>query len=208
MRELILFDYNIDNSIIKIFSKSSKLFLLKNNIYDLNKFKHLNNLYMFEDNFKSFDIFSSLLKKQSIEIIINTNYPYVAKKIEQLNFNELKKNLNINLIPIFYFIKNLILMKKKIFITIFLHEFKKKYFLLENQIYNQIYVSFINSFSSEIRLLKKDIYINFIITNNLNLDYKKSIYPYKNIAYKDLDALENLYFYILKKKFKNKIFSI
>lgn len=208
MHNLIIFDNNSDSSIIQLFSKKKKIFLIKNNIYDLNKYKNLNNLYMIENNFVSFDIFNNLLKgKKNNEIIINTKYPCSAKIIDQLDFNELKYDINKNLVPTFYFIKKLLLNKKKIFITILLHEFKKKYFLLENQIYNQSYISFINSFSNEIQLIK-NLYVNFIVTNNLELDYKKSIYPYKKCVYKDLSVLENLYFHIIKKRFRNKIFNI
>lgn len=208
MSNLIFFDNNIDSFLVDIFSKKNKVFLLKDNIYDLHKYKNINTLYMIENNFLSFDIFSNLLKEKKInEIIINTKYPDIAKIVEQLNFNNLKYEVDKNLVPIFYFIKNLFLIEKKIFVTIFLHEFRKKYFLLENQLYNLSYINFINSFNNKANIVK-NLYINFITTNNLYIDYKKSIYPYRKIVYKDVSVLENLYSYIIKKNFKNKIFNI
>lgn len=206
MKKLIIFDLNLNSYFL---FKKYKLLNVKNNIYDLEK-NNNSLLYLLENNDTSFEIFTDLLNKDKPicnKIFINTGYPINAKPFIQTSYNELLLNMNNNLAAIMFFIKYL-LKNNKLYIIIALHEFNKRKFLIQNQVYNKGLMEFMYNIHMEYCNLRK-VYINCLITNKVHLPYKKNIYPYKNIIeYKNIDTIYNIFDNVIKSKFTNKIFKI
>jgi hypothetical protein len=206
-KNVVIFDFNSETS--RLFSKFlywNSIISVKYNIYDLEK-DYDSTLFLIEDYNDSFNVFCLLLKKKCkiTHIIVNTKYPNKAELFLQFSFAILKNNIQEHIIYLCEFIKNLINIYTNLRIFFFLHEFKKKQFLICNQMYNSCLLELMSNIYNEYGVIKR-IYINCISTNGIKLNYKSRIYPYREDKfYKNVNF--SLFLYNLaKSKFNNMLF--
>ena len=175
---VVVFDLNKNTCEFNIGKEIKRLFL-KYNIYDLEQFNE-GYLYLVENNKNAFFILNSLIMKKNKKldtVIINTVYPSNARLFEQYSFSDMKNILIFNAMNILNFIKFLIIFNINFNIIFLLHEVNKNQFLFENQMYNNIFMSLMNTVHNEYNKTK-NIRIVCVATNNVYLSYKKNVYPY------------------------------
>ncbi len=204
---LILFDTNNTTHTFTPYNKIYNIIIITNNIYHLEY--NANIIYPIKINNKSINILTELIKfkfNKINNIIINTTYPQSAHLFEQTNCTKLITHLIKNIIHTIYLIKTLIILliqSNNPTINIILHEFNENKFLIESQCINNILINVMKTIISEYENIT-NLKINCFATNNINLLYKKTIYPYKNFK-KNI----NIYNYLLKTKtITNKIIKL
>lgn len=189
-----------------------KIILINKNIHTLEKVKRNNKIIIYPINLKENNnysekiIISNIIKKYSYNIsaiIIDTKEPKNAqpfKNIDIKNLNDLLYTDINNTINLLNFNSNL---DSKIKLIILINKEIKKinnFFTIKNCI-NKFLIEFMKNENNN-----KNIYINCISTENINLDYKNYIYPFKNkTKLKDIIILAKTCKFIIEKNIKNKI---
>lgn len=160
------------------------------------------------DNYeKEKSIFFEIIKKNinKIEkIIIDTKEPEYARLFSNINNEEFLYLLNKDIENVLKLFKSFLKYEDKIKILILIHKEKnaKNNFLIIKNCINKFLLEFMNNINKNYTNIK----INCISTENVNLEYKKNIYPFKkNIHFKKVSDLTNACMFILKKNIKNKI---
>lgn len=217
-KNIILHGINIDQ--IKSLqnkesSNNDQIIILEKNVYILEKTNKCSNAHVFPFDPTKNDIITIkyLLEKKLKKIdglIIYTSEPIEITLTDQINNKNLNNNIQTNINTIFLIIKSFIpLLKKstKPFITIYLHKNIKniKAFLSMPECINSTLTTLSKILNQEYKNIK-NIRINLLSTENINLTYKKRIYPYKK---SNTIASENnlikTHSYLLNKNIKNKI---
>lgn len=205
-----------NNNLIKLISKkiNENIILINENIYNLERITKNNKkiiLYpiKFEkENYeKEKSIFFEIIKKRinNIEkIIIDTKEPKYARIFSNISNDEFTNLLKKDIENITTLLKSFLTYTNKIKIIILIHKEKNTNanFLIFKQCINKFLLELMHSINAS----NKNTYINCISTENINLEYKKNIYPFKkNIHLKKISDLTNTCICILKKNIKNKI---
>jgi hypothetical protein len=193
---------------------NKKLILINSEIKKLEKIKKNNqNIKIYPINFKedNYEKEKTLFQKLIITfskkinlLIIETNEPKYAQPFENINLNEFTKALNNDIKNTIKLLQNIIKIEKEIKIIIILHrekKYKKCFFIPQNCIN-----TFIIELMKNINENNKNITVNCISTENLNLEYKQNIYPFKKKNnLKEIDVIVNACILINKINIQNKI---
>jgi hypothetical protein len=188
-----------------------KIILLNKNIFNLEKIKNNNKIIIYPINFeeknyeKEKSIFLEITTKHLKEInkiIIDTKEPKYAKTFQNINnedfINALKNDLEqvVNLLKMFFNQKS----KVKVIILIHKEKTEKNDFLTIKSCINKFLIELMNNVN------KNNININCVSTENIKLNYKKNIYPFKkNTNLKKISYLTKVLKFIFEKNIKNKI---
>lgn len=203
-----------NEKIITSLSKNikEKIILLNKNIFNLEKITRNNNKIIiypiaFEEKHyeKEKSIFLEIAAKYLNEIkkiIIDTKEPKYARTFQNINNKEfiavLKNDIEnvVNLLKTFFNQKNNV----KIIILIHKEKHEKNDFLAIKSCINKFLIELMNNIN------KNNISVNCISTENIRLDYKKNIYPFKkNTNLKKISDLTKMLKFIFEKNIKNKI---
>lgn len=189
-----------------------KIVLLNKNIFNLEKIiKNNNKIIIYpvnleEKNYeKEKSIFLEITTKRLNEIkkiIIDTKEPKYAKIFQNINneefINTLKNDIEnvVNLLKIFFNQKNNV----KIIILIHKEKTEKNDFFTIKSCINKFLIELMNNIN------KNNINVNCVSTENIKLNYKKNIYPFKkNTNLKKISDLTKALKFIFEKNIKNKI---
>lgn len=206
---------NVTNLQENCIDSKYKIILLEKNIYTLEQAKKHFNTNIFPWDAAKNDITSlqyMLIKraKKIDGIIIYTSEPNEVTITDQINEKILNENIQTNIHTLFLIIKLLIPLLKKSkdpFITIYLHKNRKniKTFLSISECINSTLTTLTKTLNHEYQNIK-NIRTNLVSTENINLAYKKHIYPYKKTHNMKHDHnIIKTNFYLLDKNIKNKI---
>lgn len=204
-----------NTNLIKLINKkiNENIILINENIYNLEKITKNNKkiiLYpkLNKENYeKEESIFFEIIKKRinNIEkIIIDTKEPKYARIFSNTDNSEFKNLLKKDIENIITLLKSFLTYTNKIKIIILIHKEKNTNanFLTFKQCINKFLLELMHSINKN----NKNTYINCISTENINLEYKKNIYPFrKSMHLKKISDLTNTCIFILKKNIKNKI---
>ncbi|HIH2762956.1 MAG TPA: hypothetical protein ACYCDA_01335 [Candidatus Azoamicus sp.] len=214
INSIILLSEN--EKLINLISKKTNesIILLNENIHDLEKtIKNNKKIIVYpikienENYEKEKLIFFETIKKNinKIEkIIIDTKEPTSAKVFSNINNEEFSHVLKKDIENILKLLKSYLQYEDKIKILILIHKEKntKNNFLTLKYCINKFMLELMHNINKNYTNIK----INCISTENVNLKYKKNIYPFKkNIHLKKISDLTNACIFILKKNIKNKI---
>ncbi len=201
---------NLINSIIK--ENKIKPILINEHIYNLEESKKKNNIPIYPIKLtKSFNnnekmLFSYIIKKYlniRSRIIIDTEEPKNAQPFENTNITNITELVNNDINYILSLLKILNNSENEIRLIFLIHKEKKtqnNFFTVKNCI-NKFIIEFMKNENNN-----KNIYINCISTENINLNYKNQIYPFKNkIKLKDISMLTKACDFIIKRNIKNKL---
>lgn len=206
--KIILQSDNIE--IIDIFVKKNKknTLIISENINYSEKFLYNNiilfpkiNNYDYDHMFKLLNITNNKIIES---LIIDTTYPINAELFFNININEFIKKINDNIFFSTKLINNIIKLKENVKIFFVLHREKKNDnpFLLTNKLIN----NFLLTLSKNILSLNKNINITFLSTENLKLNYKKEIYPFrKQQHFKKNEKIIDDYNFFIKKELNKHI---
>lgn len=199
-------------------NKKIKLMLIDKDIHNLEKeIKQNKNLIAYPLNTQKLKENSQIILKNITKknfktiksIIIYTQEPHYAKPLENLESKEWIESFNENIHLTINIIKQIINFFSNINTSIIfiLHREKiqKNKFFCLNQSINQILIKIMTTLNEN----NSNIKINCISTENITLNYKKHIYPYKNKkSLKEIIKLTNACSFITKKNIRNKIIII
>lgn len=155
-------------------------------------------------------IFEKIIKKSINKIkclIIDTDEPKYATPFQNFklyDFIEILKNDIENTINL---LKNAINLDNELSVIIIIHrgKYTKSIFFTIKECINKFIIELMNNLNEN----NKKIKINCISTENINLDYKKKLYPFKKKHnYKQIKCLIDAYEFISVKNIKNKIIII
>lgn len=191
------------------------ILLLNNNIYKLNYLNKIKQakIYSINTNEIEFKILKILINnnfKKIDNLIINTTKPHKIKPIEQIEYMEWVKQIQVNINITFILIKHLIPFLKKSntpTINFIIHKNQKnlKSFWSITESINKTLFTLMQIITDEYKNIK-NIKINFFSSENTRITYNKQNYPYKKTNnLKNTTTIINTYIYILNKKIKNKI---
>lgn len=216
-KNIIIKGININN-IINTYNKTKitydNIIIFDKDIYFLEKYQKNSNIHIFPIDIKQNEIntIQWLIQKKikNIDgIIIYTYEPEKITLLNQINNKKintfLQKNINIIFLMIKSFI-NILEYSNNPFITIYLHKNAKNIqtFLSISECINSMITTLTKTLYQEYKNIK-DIKINLLSTENINLIYKKKNYTYKkNKNLKNNHNILDTQTYILKKKIKNK----
>ncbi|HIH2762323.1 MAG TPA: hypothetical protein ACYCC8_01405 [Candidatus Azoamicus sp.] len=141
------------------------------------------------------------------EIIFNVSYFLESKPIKNINFNDFSLFFDFNFKFFFILLKNLLPINnnyKDIFVTFLINKrhVDKTNFLYQQECINNLLVSFMKELNKE--FISQNIYFNCISLENINLSYRKSIYPYRRYSITN-ENFYNVYKFLIDKKMRNKI---
>lgn len=205
-----------NEQIIKELNKNikEKIILLDKNILNLEKnIKKYKKILIYPTKFdiknheKEKLIFIEITKKYLNDIntiIIDTQEPQYARLFQNIKCeelinifkNDIEKNINL--------LQNFLNYKNNTNIIILIHKEKntKNNFLIIKSCINKFIIELMNNINKN----NKNININCISTENIKLDYKKNIYPFKkNKSLKKISYLTKTLNFIMSKNIKNKI---
>lgn len=202
-----------NEKLITSISKAHKeeIILISTNIYALEKIVSDNKIIIYPIKLKECNyydekiILSNIIKKYLnviSTIIIDTKTPENAQTFKNMSIKKLEDSINSEITyttQLLNFFSNL---EKKIKLIILINKEKKSsnnFFTIKNCI-NKFLIELMKNENSN------NININCISTENINLDYKNYIYPFKNKKkLKDISILANACNFVIKKNVKNKI---
>jgi len=203
-----------NESLINSITKENKIkpILINENIYNLEKSKKKYNITIYPINLtESFNNNEKILIPYIIKryfnvisnIIIDTAEPKNAKQFENTNIRNITELVNKDINYILSLLKILNNSENEIRLIFLIHKEKKtqnNFFTVKNCI-NKFIIEFMKNENNN-----KNIYINCISTENINLHYKNQIYPFKNkIKLKDISMLTKACTSIIKRNIKNKL---
>ncbi|HIH2763611.1 MAG TPA: hypothetical protein ACYCDB_01550 [Candidatus Azoamicus sp.] len=139
--------------------------------------------------------------------MFNINYFSMSKPITQINVEEITLLFELNFKFFFILIKKMIPNLKSsfnIFITFLINQTvsDKNNFLYQQSFVNTLLFNFMTELNKEFSA--QGFYFNCISLENINLVYRKNIYPYRHFKIKN-EKLHDVYNFLLKKKLRNKI---
>lgn len=209
--KIILLSEN--EKLITSISKAYKdeIILINTNIYVLEKVRHNNNITIYPIQLKEYYhydekiILSNIIKKYLnviSTIIIDTKTPENAQTFKNTNTKTLIESVNNEITyttQLLNFFSNL---EKKIKLIILINKEKKisnNFFTIKNCI-NKFLIELMKNENNN------NVNINCISTENINLDYKNYIYPFKNKKkLKNISTLAQACKFTIEKNIKNKI---
>lgn len=196
------------------FLEKKKILCLHNNIIELERINKSFGcrVYPFCDKKINFLEFRLLLNKnfnRLDEIVFCVDYFLHAKPIFHIEEQEWDVYFNINFNLLFSFLKNvfpLVMKSTNPSITFFINKFytDKSNFLYQHVCINNLLITFMKEINKEFINNNFCVRFNCISLDNINLSYKKNIYPYK-IYKSKFKSLYDVYNYIIKFKLNNKI---
>ncbi|HIH2763279.1 MAG TPA: hypothetical protein ACYCC3_01335 [Candidatus Azoamicus sp.] len=204
----------IDEFICDNFFKfvDKKILCLSDNLVYLEKLKKKFYINIYPLTYTESDIltFKSIISIKSYvinEIIFNVNYFLESKPIKSINFDKFSLFFDLNFKFFFVLLKNLLPTSnnpKDIFITFLINKrnIDKSNFLYQQECINTLLISFMKELNKEFET--QNMYVNCISLENVNLFYRKSIYPYRRYNFSD-ENFYNVYKFLIKKKIRNKI---
>jgi len=188
-----------------------KIILLNKNIFNLEKIKNNNKIIIYPINFeeknyeKEKSIFLEITTKHLKEIkkiIIDTKEPKYAKTFQNINNEDFITTLKNDIEHVVNLLKMFFNQKSRVKVIILIHKEKtnKIDFLTIKSCVNKFLIELMNNIN------KNNLNINCVSTENIKLNYKKNIYPFKkNTNLKKISDLTKAIKFIFEKNVKNKI---
>lgn len=203
----------IDNFICDNFLKfvDKKIFCLSDNIVHLEKLKKnfFINIYPLSCSENDVLAFKAVIESKAYfinEIIFNLSYFLDSKPIKHIKFNEFSLFFDFNFKFFFILLKILLPTSnsKDVFVTFLINKrnIDKNNFLYQQECINTLLISFMKELNKE--FFSQNVYVNCISLENINLSYRKNIYPYRRYSSVD-ENFYNVYKFSIKKKIRNKI---
>lgn len=192
------------------FTGNNVVCLSDNLIYLENLKKKYNiDIYPLTLNFNEILNFKSILDNNSLsvkDVILNVTYFLDSSPIMQLNFEKFSMFFDFNFKFYFILIKILLLKANDddVFFTFLINKKNtdKNNFLYQDTCVNNLLINLMRELNKE--FLNKKVFFNCMSLENINLLYRKNIYPYRLYSLKTA-KFYNIYKYMLKKKIRNKI---
>ncbi|HFL8824360.1 MAG TPA: SDR family NAD(P)-dependent oxidoreductase [Candidatus Azoamicus sp. OHIO1] len=214
---------DIKESQLKYIKKNKiSIILISKNIKNLKKYKKIvknislypiNTKYLDQNELKALHHIIKIKYKNLNGIIFNTTEIEKLKPFDQFSINEWNKIIKNNFINILIVIKELIIMlKKNSSITFILYKQKKisKAYFGAHACANSSLISLMNIINDEYSSIK-NIRINGISLENINIEYKNNTHTYENKTKTiNIDKIIKICLFLIKGKYykiKNKIFS-
>lgn len=212
-RNIMFFGVNdfIFDRFIPFFKKENVL-CLDDNIIMLENLKKNFNFFVYPicENTFDFFIFKKFLEKNLVkldEVIFNVDYFFESKPLFNIDINKIDFFSNFKILFIFFYnIFPLLLKSKKTFFTFLINKScsDKNSFLFQSAFINNLLITFMKEMNRECVFDNLEIKFNCISLENINLSYKKNIYPYRMHKIKD-KSLYQVYTYMVNSNLKNKI---
>lgn len=207
---LVGVDDFICNSFFKFVDK--KILCLSDNIVYLEKLKKKLYVNIYPLGCSEIDVlnFKTIINSRLYiinEMIFNVSYFLESKPIKHMNVDAFSMFFDLNFKFFFILLKNLLPMynnSNDMFVTFLINKrnVDKNNFLYQQECINNLLINFMKELNKE--FIMQHIYFNCISLENINLSYRKSVYPYRHYSFAG-EKFYNVYKFLIKKKIRNKI---